>query len=511
MKILRNAAEAPSGVISYTKDGQAEKDYPNNNLLDAYRLYEDYLSWRRNGGKVDVIGKNGENWQRTCCHHLVWDVFLPYVQHKNLFHELVAERLAIKFSSRGRFGRLMENVLPGFRNSASNGITFLLNIMVVVKNFIIASMDHNDAVNICLENDFRMKPLELDLKNKNIKFTRFIKGTKKGFIRSLFKKHYYFLFEYKNRDKIQKKLIQTNSNFVIFEYAEISANNLIKINQFQYSIYMLLSLLLRKVKIVFGSDDTKYSYPLLYAFQNRDACCVGLQHGAYNAILYEYTKNVARDYRWFDKIIVWGTYWRDILLESGNTMPTESFVLGSNKHNLRYHKKELLGNKSVIMFYEQWTEMSKVGMFAKGFIENGFMVYYKIRPDVGREDQIKSLALSDTCLAKIVIIEDAQAELMDKIDVVVGVGTSLIFELMPFGKMVWVLDIDQGYIYLESLVENGYARLLQEKDLCNLESCYLEDMEKEFNQDYSILDQGRNNAEVLLEIYQHEKLLKAEL
>jgi hypothetical protein len=54
-------------------------------------------------------------------------------------------------------------------------------------------------------------------------------------------------------------------------------------------------------------------------------------------------------------------------------------------------------------------------------------------------------------------------ELLSKIDIVAGTMTTLVYELLPAGKIIWYLDTP--YRHLQDLVEEGLAHRIRLEDI----------------------------------------------
>jgi hypothetical protein len=61
---------------------------------------------------------------------------------------------------------------------------------------------------------------------------------------------------------------------------------------------------------------------------------------------------------------------------------------------------------------------------------------------------------------------------MQRIDIVAGTMTTLVYELLPFEKIVWVFETE--YRHLEDLVEDGLAHKVRLEDLGYLRDRYFQ-------------------------------------
>ena len=67
--------------------------------------------------------------------------------------------------------------------------------------------------------------------------------------------------------------------------------------------------------LVMGTDDQNEIHPLLYAAQLQGVPSMGWQVGHYGLRQASFSlANIRREeFQWFDKLVVWGEYWKDII------------------------------------------------------------------------------------------------------------------------------------------------------------------------------------------------------
>jgi hypothetical protein len=59
---------------------------------------------------------------------------------------------------------------------------------------------------------------------------------------------------------------------------------------------------------------------------------------------------------------------------------------------------------------------------------------------------------------------------MNKIDIVAGAMTTLIYEMLPYNKIIWIFDTE--YKHLEDLVIDGYAHKVKYENVQELTPDY---------------------------------------
>lgn len=96
----------------------------------------------------------------------------------------------------------------------------------------------------------------------------------------------------------------------------------------------------------------------------------------------------------------------------------------------------------------------------------GYRVFFKPRPEEPIELQLEAYCLPEEHARRLVIAHDVDDALMEQVDIVAGTMTTLLYELLPYGKVVWIFDTEHKH--LEDLVEDGLAHKVRLEDLAAL-------------------------------------------
>lgn len=223
-----------------------------------------------------------------------------------------------------------------------------------------------------------------------------------------------------------------------------------------------------KASTFYGLDDVNgYVFPILYACRARGMRTIGHQHGAYvkRHAAYRMEGIEATDFVWFDHVIVWGEYWREKMWRDSTAYSPDFFVVGSNKFSSLpapagvTHRQPM----TVLIPYEFLANTSKVGKYIERLVELGYRVFFKARPDEEFADQLDVYGLSPNCRKQLTITARLDAETMQKIDIVAGTMTTLIYEMLPYNKIIWVLETEFRHLF--DLIEEGLAHLIRLDDL----------------------------------------------
>ena len=83
-------------------------------------------------------------------------------------------------------------------------------------------------------------------------------------------------------------------------------------------------------------------FPVLLACRRRGIRTVGHQHGTYVRRHAAYImEGIDREsYSWFEKLVVWGSYWKEHLLKISQVYDSDSIVVGSNRMTRKYPRVE---------------------------------------------------------------------------------------------------------------------------------------------------------------------------
>jgi len=330
------------------------------------------------------------------------------------------------------------------------------------------------------EDDFRSKEMRKALEELGVKYIQVIPRNRiyRVVINLLRNKPYYYYGNsfstnlFKNEYDLGRL---DDGKGVLFEkaieYVELAISGYIR----EYKSH-LRRLTGTQVKALYGFDDPNgYIFPVLYACHKNNIITIGHQHGAYVKRHASYVMEGidGSEYKWFDKVIVWGQYWKDHLLSVSSVYHPDMFVIGSNKLKWDYRQEngKVSGLKNVLIPYEFATNTWKVGRYIAKFIDLGYTVFFKPRPDEDLEEQIESYCLTEGHKNNMRIVEKIDSDFINGIDIIAGTMTTLIYELLPYNKIVWILDTE--YRHLDDLVEDGYAHKVRYEELEELDkNCF---------------------------------------
>ena len=106
--------------------------------------------------------------------------------------------------------------------------------------------------------------------------------------------------------------------------------------------------------------------------------------------------------------------------------------------------------------------------------------FFKARTDEPVEQQLQAYFL-DEHENDIVVFDKITTEIMSEVDVIVGTQTTLLFDLLPYNKPIWILDTPFRLLF--DMVEDGFARLICWDDMENIDDIFAEEISREINID----------------------------
>lgn len=437
-------------------------------------LYEFYELKTINGNKVkDSFQYNGVNWFPTSVSMLYWQYFYQVVKYKSLLKSLLKGDADYIIKKPGKFRNLIvlfksvkekKSFLPLwlFLRHLYHFFIQLRNKYLIKKNGDILFFRYGI-------DDFRTQELFDKIKKSN-EILQIAHVPINNLYKNFFKSNIYILCSDRPNNFFKIELLNKNND--IFNTAIQYVNNIINTNITNYFSHKNLFDKLN-YKIFFGIDDTNIVYPILYAAKDVGIKSLGFQHGVYAKRHVPFFMNHINKYQWYDKILLWGEYWKKVACRNTTLFPSDYYYIASNKHYYDYQKVTSKDhNKSILIPYEFLTDTIMVGNYIKIFLKKGYDVFFKIRSDEKIYSQLSAYYIDDL-IDKVKLVKEINPKIMSKIDIIAGTQTTLLYDLLPYNKPIWILDTP--FRLLHDMVEDGLARLITMKDLINLEKIYMSD------------------------------------
>lgn len=431
---------------------------------------------------VDVRGESirrsyreyGLNWFPTVVNYLHGRIFMSYVKYRPLVDRMLEGEIEPIFENPGDFSRLAlllrEDDLPGGRKAA------LFNLLIRWNNrWALRRRPAEILFFRFTPDDFRTRAAKTALDDLGARYLEAFGAERRLLLRSLLQgtPHYFYGgVPVENRFRCEYRLEGLDRHKgIVFRRAIDRIERMISgfIREFEEHLETLAA---TRIHTLYGIDDSQVIYPLLYACQERGIRTVAHQHGAaYNKRHASYVMEGIdrREYRWFDTLITWGEFWRDQLLAVSAICSPEQVVVGADLFGSRYDSIRRNGRRrrNILLPYEYLTNTYRVGRYIVKLIDLGYQIFFKPRADENLEAQIEAYCLPPDYQSRLTIVPEITPALLETIDIVAGTASTLVYQLLAHGKIIWVLETD--YRYMDDLVEAGYAHRIRYEDLGSLE------------------------------------------
>jgi len=486
--------EGNTGILYISGNGKDEERYiPDCDLEKTRLLLLEFQELKDNrGNQLKDNYKFGDyDWYPSMVSFLYWHIFFPYVKYMPILKNVFDKKITVDFQNKADFYSI-NNIVNGDSKRIRIKDLIFYSLLRINNRLVLRWFPYGLMFFRFSFDDFRSTEIRKELDNLDIKYIQIVPlGRIKDVLKYLLmKKPYYYYggMSFKKYFAITYDLNGFESNKkILFQKAISILEKTISAYIREYKVHSK-NISQSKVKVLYGFDDCNgYIFPLLYALKKNGIYTIGHQHGAYAKRHAGYImEGISREnYKWFDKVIVWGKYWKELLLDHSKVYTPDLFEIGSNKFKFDYsfidNKRE--STKNILIPYEFVGNTYKIGKYIEKFIKLGFTIYFKPRPDEIIEDQLAAYCLSKEAQNKIIIANKLDRDLITKIDIVAGAMTTLIYEMLPYNKIIWILDTE--YKHLHDLVDNGLAHIIKLNDLENLDEKYFKkttiDVEEFFN------------------------------
>ncbi len=472
--------EGNTGIL-YLSDaaGNEERYIPDYDLDKARELLLEFEDLRDDKGCLirDSYRRDGYNWFPTTVNLIHGRIFFNYVKYKPLIDKFIDGNVKFVFQNKGEFHRIVA-VIKGkpegnfFKKRVFNWI-LRLNNWSVIRECSAELLFFRFS-----PNEFTTAKAKKVLDELQINYIEVLAPYRKLLLSNLIRRRPYYFFgglAFKNIFGRSYRIEGGDSyKRVLFAMAVRRIEETMSSFVMEYRRHCA-AMKGKNFKTFYGIDDTQIVYPILYACQHLGIKTITHQHGAaYNKRHASYVmEGIEKDsYQWFERIIVWGKYWKHMLLDNSKVYSDDMFIEGASLYEFDYsHGGEVRSHpRNILVPYEFLTNTYKLGQYVMKFIDLGYNVYFKPRPDEDLRDQLDAYCLGEGYRARINIVEKITPHFMETIDIVAGTMTTLVYQLLPYSKIVWILDTEVGY--LDHLVEEGLARKVRYEDLENLDETY---------------------------------------
>lgn len=414
---------------------------------------------------------------------LYWNIFVGVVSHQKAISHIRGKKFNIISKEGWIIGRISR-----WNKALNKEHTFFEKIFYnYVADFF---RKRFKPENTFLLNDdgfegFRFKKFKEIFKSKNFKRTE--KLSKSSLLRLFFDKSIFVQGRYESSSII-------NKNFEIKEFPDeimdfFSKDELIKlINQINVrssniineAKYLKKYFLKKNISKLVTIDQVEECLGLLLAFKSLNNEVISIQHGPLThfhsgwigyGIPKEFCNLVP------DKLITWGKYWREFLLNNSNKYEESNTLVGPhlNKNidyqNFRGERKLDPNNLKILIPYEFLSDNIEISKFLEEFIRLGWKITIKLRPD-GEKDY-DFLSYSKIVQEKAEFKSEISNKELEDFDIIAFTQTVFALEMMYLNVPLWYLVTP--FNFLEAISRDGLAHEINLEKLKTLNSNNLND------------------------------------
>jgi hypothetical protein len=475
IKIIDNVEEMGGGGLNLI-EGDRYIQYKPVYDYDQVSLYQQsfYEARLLNGGNVkSSFVAYGYDWFPSSITLLHWNFFLGYIKYKPLVDGWLDGRINFKKIGNGSFLQLLE--IFGYQNKNKFSREMLgifqriVFKIVYIRNCLIATGKKKESIFLRESvNDFRSSEIYLQFPQADttgLVLVRYFEVIKLFFMSNMILVPGTNHINHKNKFINLELKHPSRINDAAFKYLK----KIVASNIYIYSHYKKI-LRKNKFKKFVGMDDCNYAYPLIYAAKFNSIPTFGIQHARYTKNLENYVMNGVLSYEWYDNLIVWGSYWKDIFLKYNQKVNNLKVLVGSNKHAYDFKQSSTSVrqiNRNVLLIYEFIADNFEIAEYIKKLIDCEYSVIVKVRSDDPVAHQLKSYGLTKEYESKLKFSDKISGELIDSIVAIIGSLSTLLYELIPYRKPIFVIKTNIDLI--GELVDIGYASYLTLSDCDNFQ------------------------------------------
>lgn len=247
------------------------------------------------------------------------------------------------------------------------------------------------------------------------------------------------------------------------KFAEFCINkylNLVPLAIFRIKAFEKV-LQLSGTKTVLAIDDTRYYNELLVAARSSNIPTIAFQHGHYTKYHVGCLKQNMPGLPVHPRTLcVWSEYWLNELVRLNSVFPPSSiFITGQNFSASQVRMGSVYdeldrdsGDINVLVPHETDAPKDEVHKFISTLYKTkGVKIIFKIRPNIDKQEQLKEYGIEHFDIQ----IARNLSDIINKIDVVGGVYSTILYDMVALEKPVFVMETSMDYG--EGMVTNELA------------------------------------------------------
>ena len=449
--------EGASGIIKIYDNGLVmETINPSYDLDSAKVLLDEYYADKKNNGVFD-----GFDWIHSTVSLMYWNLFYNYIKYQHIIEKIHNKKIAR--ISKGNLKRLMyiTNQLGCYiylLEYTKEILKFIITILINIRNIIVVNTNNKVIFINGRLNDFRGSQIIDELKN-NYDVMEMARLSIFQMIRNFFNRNIIFRpYPYSLRFSYLKSTKCNIMHSANEYFSDIIKNNI--------RVFKGACRLLKGARGIFCFDDCNENYPYIHASKLLNKKIYAFQHGLYTSRHVAYTMDNFISVTWYDYLIVYSKFWREVFLKNNNIYPSDNIIIGANKHFYNYGLDIKLDNKNILIIYEYLSDNVNVGKYISELISLKWNVMVKLRPDDDIDIQIETYQLSTDIRNSVLWFQNDLSSYIVKTDAILGVYSTMLFDLLPYQIPTFRMNNDFKLCDDESFI--NYIGKLDLEDLPNL-------------------------------------------
>lgn len=355
------------------------------------------------------------------------------------------------------------------------GFVSVLLALALKKTTLVYSPDKFDSK---FGGDFRLQEMYRFFRDTHIQYIEIFHTTLgRSFLKNIFSRkrgglyREYLPFAIKDSPLIHKEFSPVVSGFEPHQDTYIT--NVLKHIDRSSVLSVLLVLTLERyirwmrIERLITVDDMRSAQEIITACKMLEIPTYGFQHGhinLYHTGLMNYGIPLELSTP-FDFLYVWNPYWLEKLTSHSSMYTTSNVFVGgylrppkfidfSNRHKKIPNSPSEL---SVLIANDTWAPKNEVREYVRRILDLGCMLYVGIRPDVSLSKQLSEFGVERND-PRVFLCVGADPEVIQKVDCVIGVYSTFLYEMMNYDLPIFVMDTT--FTFGEDLIIDDLAYLL---------------------------------------------------
>ncbi len=401
------------------------------------------------------------DWFPPIQYFLFYKIFWPYVIYEKVLEQILNDKVRVTFNKKGRVYVLYTL----FRRKTKlrlvyQGMLYALERMLVYLHNCYVAKDRANMLFRYDKNDFRIPDLIAYVK-QNFDYVETVGGGIQTVVKQYWDSNSFFVI-------ISRYCSMGGSD--LEQVALNTAHSLIAQSQKQYALYRKILSKKPKATCLLGVDDPLYLFPLILAAHRSGLKTIGFQHGLYGKNHIGYAVKHARQFEWFQWLVVWDDFWKKVFLGNNRFFPADKVISGVQSKKYDFTLKPNPNNRKILCMYERFLDISEYMLYLKTIIAKGFTIVLKLRPGTCHTELRLEYPFTEQEISAVELVETLDQSILDGVAIIAGVKTSLLYDMLFLDRPLWIFH--SSYHYLDEVMQIPKVKVVKPEDLNNIDDIY---------------------------------------